>query len=67
MNEKRNEAIGHLIVSVTILFCTSVMAYLLWDCFHVLHPIQPVALGTALFYTAYSLGVYLTYRRIKEG
>lgn len=66
MKEKCAEAVGHLIASATILFSTAVIAYLLWDCFHVLHPIQPVALGVALFYAAYSLGVYMTHRGIKE-
>lgn len=66
MQEQRNEAAGHLIASTTILFCTSVIAYLLWDCFRVSHPIQPVAMGIALFYNAYSLGTYMTHRRIKE-
>ena len=66
MRKLREEAAGRLIASATLLFCTSVIAYLLWDCFRVAHPIQPVALGIALFYNAYSLGAYMTHRRIKE-
>lgn len=66
LRKLRETAAGSLIASIAILLCTAVIAYLLWDCFKVSHPIQPVALGMSLFYSGYSLGAYMAYRRVKE-